>query len=633
MVDNVNIPRKPSPRVDGIYFITPTDESVEALVSDFSRRGQLQHKDVHVFFSSAVEAHQLDRIRGCKKLVENLVTLKEINLEYFLFPDSRSFTTAQDSALVSFFGATADFDEEYKHEISIMARRLATVFSTLKEYPSIRYRAALPPGDEYPPGLESRLLVSQRLAVELTEILEEMQRSGHIPERETCELIIMDRGFDTVAPIIHEWTYEAMIHDLLEDDKSLRGKIYSYKSQMQGGKIETKEHTLNENDSLFSELRHKHFAAASMQITSELDELRAKSRMASVPGGVANMDLRGMARLVQALPEYHDRLTQLGAHIELASALNRLIDMHRLTDLGKLEQDLVFGDATSKEVISFLSTNQMLPVADKIRLLLCYSATHQEKLDSVRQAQWQKVARITEADMDVIINLEYLGIPVCKRQKPGLAGLTFGRRRRRAVRKEREQGEDEQQFSLIRFTPLLTEIIEDANSGRLSQEEYPFVRPPSSPSMSGNSISFGNSTESTSTIGSATNTPKKAVASFRTVRTNTSTWTQKAAIGNSAVNPMPGSSATFGNRNDRNTQIRGGKIFTYVIGGMTYSELRAVHRSSIKLGRDVYIGSTNVVTPSKFMQQIVALGPNAENITSFDGIESAPLPIQNYKRK
>ena len=60
----------------------------------------------------------------------------------------------------------------------VLTARLATVFASLKEMPAIRFRAAAPPGEEFPPGLESRLLVAQRIAVELHERLAGLQVGG-----------------------------------------------------------------------------------------------------------------------------------------------------------------------------------------------------------------------------------------------------------------------------------------------------------------------------------------------------------------------------------------------------------------------------------------------------------------------
>lgn len=51
------------------------------------------------------------------------------------------------------------------------------------------------------------------------------------------------------------------------------------------------------------------------------------------------------------------------------------------------------------------------PPLPQVRLLMCYSATHLEKLDGTREAQWQKVARLTSGDMACVTNLEYLGVP------------------------------------------------------------------------------------------------------------------------------------------------------------------------------------------------------------------------------
>lgn len=68
-----------------------------------------------------------------------------------------------------------------------------------------------------------------------------------------------------------------------------------------------------------------------------------------------------------ALPGIREQLARLSVHVEIASLLNKTIDSRRLVDLGKLEQDLVFGDATSKEVINFLSSFADLTTEDKVR--------------------------------------------------------------------------------------------------------------------------------------------------------------------------------------------------------------------------------------------------------------------------
>ena len=80
-----------------------------------------------------------------------------------------------------------------------------------------------------------------------------------------------------MAPIIHEWTYEAMAYDLLD----IKGNVFEYESETQGGKKERKEHLLGDADELWSDMRYKHFAAALMQITSTMDEFRSKNKVAA----------------------------------------------------------------------------------------------------------------------------------------------------------------------------------------------------------------------------------------------------------------------------------------------------------------------------------------------------------------
>ncbi|RHN64286.1 putative sec1-like protein [Medicago truncatula] len=60
-----------------------------------------------------------------------------------------------------------------------------------------------------------------------------------------------------VAPVIHEWTYDAMIHDLLDMD----GNKYIHEvASKTGGSPEKKEVLLEEHDAVWLELRHSYIA-------------------------------------------------------------------------------------------------------------------------------------------------------------------------------------------------------------------------------------------------------------------------------------------------------------------------------------------------------------------------------------
>ena len=47
---------------------------------------------------------------------------------------------------------------------------------------------------------------------------------------------------------------------------------------------------------------------------------------------------------------------------QIAGQINQIIREEGLRDLGQLEQDLVFGDAGSKEVINYLRSNQVIAI-------------------------------------------------------------------------------------------------------------------------------------------------------------------------------------------------------------------------------------------------------------------------------
>lgn len=65
----------------------------------------------------------------------------------------------------------------------------------------------------------------------------------------------MDRGFDCITPVVHEFTFQAMSYDLLD----IKDDIYEFMTGYAEGK-HRESIPLSDEDSLWRELRHEHIA-------------------------------------------------------------------------------------------------------------------------------------------------------------------------------------------------------------------------------------------------------------------------------------------------------------------------------------------------------------------------------------
>lgn len=61
----------------------------------------------------------------------------------------------------------------------------------------------------------------------------------------------------------------------------------------------------------------------------------------------------------------------------------------------------------------------------------------------------------------------------------------------------------------------------------------------------------------------------------------------------------------------------------FVIGGFTRSEMRAVHKLSANLSKDIMLGGTSVETPDTFVRHVAELSNVREDMVSLEIGESA----------
>ncbi|MCD7447191.1 Protein transport Sec1a, partial [Datura stramonium] len=589
LVEDLFRRRQPLPTMDAIYFIQPSKENVVMFLSDMSGREPLYRK-AYVYFSSPIPKDLVGRIKNDTSVIPRIGALGEMNFEYFPM-DSQGFVTDHERALGELFGESAQNSRRAEASLNVMATRISTVFASLKEFPFVHYRASK--GQD---GSNFRELVPGKLATAIWNNITTYRSSiPNYPQKETCDLLILDRSVDQIAPVIHEWTYDAMCHDLLDMD----GNKYVYEVPSKtGGPPEKKEILLEDQDPVWLELRHTHIADASERLHDRFTNFVSKNKAAQMEQRDGELSTRDLQKMVQALPQYNEQKERLSTHVELAGEINKIIRETGLRELGQLEQDLVFGDAGTKEVIHFLRSKQDTAVENKLRLMLIYASVNPEKFEGDKAAKLMQLAKLSPEDMKAVQNMRMLEGSE-KRKPSGSFSLKFDSQKKanNAARKDRT-GEEET-WQLFRFYPVIEELVEKMCKGDLSKDDYQCLNNPQSATRDNGS--------------SAKNAPPKPTESTnpRSVRSRrTPNWARSRTSddGYSSDSSLRSFSTDFKNMGQR--------IFVFIIGGATRSELRVCHKLTAKLRREVVLGTTSLDDPPQYITKLKLLSekePSVDN--------------------
>ncbi|KAJ3679863.1 hypothetical protein LUZ60_016141 [Juncus effusus] len=273
----------------------------------------------------------------------------------------------------------------------------------------------------------------------------------------------------------------------------------------------------------------------------------------------------------------------------IAEKFYSIIREQGLREIGDLEQKIVFGEAGTTELINFLRTNHNTSRENKLRLLMIYAAIYPEKFESDKGTKLMQLAGISSDDMTAVNNMRYLIAPQDPKKSSSGFKLTFDMHKKKPSVRQEKRGEEQQKWATFRFYPILEDILEKLGKGDLSRDEFPCMNDPS-PSF--------HSTPNATPQRTAHNPPAVAhnlpVHSVRSRRTP-GTWARprNSDDGYSSDSVLRHASSDF--------RKLGQRIFVFIIGGATRSELRVVHKLSAKLQREIVLGSSSLDDPPMFI--------------------------------
>jgi syntaxin-binding protein 1 len=568
VVENVMVNRQPLSKLQAIYFLSPTEESVAHLINDFDpkKKSKVMYAGVHLFFTTRVPDSLFLKLKKAP-VHARIRQFKELNLD-FLAPESQLFHFDMPDSLCQLFSPRGNKEEE----IQRIAKKLVSVCCTLSEYPLIRY---------------SRTPVATALANAVSTAFDDLssaeseQLAKKVDDRTT--LLILDRTLDPVAPVLHEFTYQAMIFDLIDIKKDCTYE-YTYNN---GTKEIKKEVLLDEHDFLWPKLRHMHIADCINKVIEDFNAFlktnkAVKLNNASKRTGVTS--LKEMAAAMKEMPQFQEMFAKYSLHIRLAGECMDNYKGKELEKIATVEQDLATGQTSDgrsvkKSVLikdlSDLLQDRSISDEDKMRLLITYIGAEEGKASD--REELIDLSALSNAEKKAVEAISLFTDPIEK-----------GSRERVQMAKERKKGRntgEQVPYAVSRYVPVLKRVLQDMFEEQLSKREFPYLG------------------EEPRDGGSSSGGRKKATSLKSASRKRT---------------------ASKGK--ERDEEEMGPRVIVFIAGGVTYSEVRSAYELTESSNREVIIGGSSLLTPKKFLEGLTAVSGGPSTSGSNSASSSKPKP-------
>lgn len=360
---------------------------------------------------------------------------------------------------------------------------------------------------------------------------------------------------DLEAPLIHEFTYQAMAHDLLAIKET--DKIY-YKTILNEGKPDQqeKEMEIGEKDEIWVKNRHMHMKDTIERLMGDFQKFIDENPHFTNESGDAT-SLNAIKDMLAGLPQFQELKEAYSLHLSMAQECMNIFQQHKLPDVASVEQTLATGldedyrkpKHIADQVVRLLDDDNVGP-SERLRLVMLYVLYR----DGVIPDDVQRLlahANLPPREAEIVSNLELIGGHPTRFPKDNrpLTQPLF-------PRKTTPTAADEE-YALSRFEPALKKVLQELARGTLEPSLFPYTKPP----MAG---------EADMVVGQAS------------LRSAKPTWAQ----------------------NRKSLHESKQRIIVFMAGGATYSEARSCYEVSQSAGKDVFLATSHMLTPALFLQQV-----------------------------
>lgn len=444
--------RGKSSHLKAVCFVRPTEASVGMLVRELK---EPRFAEYHFFFSGILTQGLL-RLLAESDGTERVKQVQEFYGDFV--PVNEDLLTLQCRNTLSMsVAAGTSWAPQYSHLYERNLRGLQGMLLSLKRQPlaGIRYASHSACAEELAKDIHDAISTD-----EIFHFRKKKRNSGG------TLLLVLDRRDDPVTPLLSQWTYQAMVHELL----GLNNHRVILKGAPNIPKDLEEVVLCSSQDLFFKESRHKNFG----ELGEEIQTLLRDYQKQTAQHNTSNLNsIEDMQAFMDKFPELRSKSHNVSKHVAIMGELARLVEVCSLMDVSQFEQELACADdhtAHWRELMEKLDS-PTVKIPDKLRLGLLYALRYETSgnLHMVQQAM--KKGGVPPDMVNLIsVMLRYAGT---KSRGPGLYGDQHNIMTK--MTKSFMTSVQGVQNVYAQHIPLLMDTIQSVCRGKLRQDSHPFV--------------------------------------------------------------------------------------------------------------------------------------------------------------
>ncbi|KAM4880372.1 vacuolar protein sorting-associated protein 45 isoform 2-T2 [Sylvia borin] len=410
--------REPMKHLKAICFLRPTKENVELLVQELRRP---KYSVYFIYFSNVISKSDVKALAEADE--------QEVVAEV----QGRSWDPAQ---------------------LTRTTQGLTALLLSLKKCPMIRYQLSSEP--------------AKRLAECVKQVITKEYELFDFRRTEVPPLLlILDRSDDAITPLLNQWTYQAMVHELLGINNN-RIDL----SRVPGISKDLREVVLSaENDEFYANNMYLNFAEIGTNIKNLMEDFqRRKPKEQQKLESIADMKA-----FVENYPQFKKMSGTVSKHVTVVGELSRLVAERNLLEVSEVEQELACQNDHSSALQSVRRLLQSPRVSelDAARLVMLYALRYERHGSSGLPALLEELRGRGGTDRYrklVSAVVEYGG-------KRARGSDLFSPKDAVAITKQFLKGLKGIENVYTQHQPLLQETLDQLIKGKLKDSQYPYLGP------------------------------------------------------------------------------------------------------------------------------------------------------------